>query len=147
VEIHIYCDGSTGSNGASGRIGYAAVLLLMKDGQVAKKREVCYSEERERATNNLAELLAVKAGLTALRPEALAKAELTIVSDSQWAIGALSGAYKKVSHHLELIGEIRALLQQSKSHRFEWVRGHVGDLHNERANSLAQQASGVLVCA
>lgn len=101
-------------------------------------------------TNNIGELLAL---LEALRHAGPA-VDLLVRADSQyviniatkWAKGWKSRGWRKgdgkVPENLELVQAIDAELEARTGRTdFEWVRGHAGDEHNERADALAVAAA------
>nr|KEP23061.1 hypothetical protein DA06_12755 [Georgenia sp. SUBG003] len=101
-------------------------------------------------TNNIGELLALREALRHVGPGP----NLLIRADSQyviniatkWAKGWKRRGWRKgdgkVPENLELIKEIDALLEARRGRTdFEWVRGHTGDEHNERADELAVAAA------
>ncbi len=84
-------------------------------------------------TNNRAEISAVLAVLS-LAPPVF---PLKIYSDSEYTIKVATGEYKmKVNVDLwEIYQELCRYRKQAPV--FEWVRGHAGQEHNERADELA----------
>ncbi len=84
-------------------------------------------------TNNRAEISAVLAVLS-LAPPTL---PLKIYSDSEYTIKVAMGTYQmKANPDLwEIYRELCRYRKQPPT--FEWVRGHAGQLHNERADELA----------
>ncbi|MBO0791732.1 MAG: hypothetical protein J2P36_12390 [Ktedonobacteraceae bacterium] len=87
----------------------------------------------ETTTNNRAEIAAVLAVLS-LAPPTL---PLTIYSDSEYTIKVAIGTYQMKAN-----GDLWALYRKLLGYRssppaFEWVRGHAGHAHNERADELA----------
>lgn len=131
--IEVYADGAVPNNGQAGWMGYAAVGLHR--GRTKEKAARLHSE---RATNNQAELLAIKLAAELVKPEKRGETHLMIFSDSQWAVRVLNRVYK-TELYPELIAEIRSLLRSYGCAELQWLRGHVGHRHNERANDLAQQ--------
>jgi ribonuclease HI len=96
-------------------------------------------------TNNRMELLAVIAGLEALK---IAPCNVTIYSDSQYVVNAVEKQwvlswYKnnfKNKKNKDLW--IRYLnIAQKHNIKFIWVRGHNGNIYNERCDRLAVQAA------
>lgn len=141
--IHIYADGAVQGNGKEegGVMGMGAVLLhLSQDGDILHEKELSWSEPAERATNNRAELLAIRNSVQGLKEELRDKIDLTVVSDSEWSIMVIEGKYK-ASVHLDLIGEIRTLFKKFKSAKLQWVKGHNKNAHNESADRLAFHAA------
>jgi ribonuclease HI len=68
------------------------------------------------------------------------RAHVTIITDSQYAIGCLTGGWKVVANR-ELVEELRPLMAECASFRMEKVLGHAGQAENERADRLAVQAT------
>ena len=84
-------------------------------------------------TNNRAEIAAVLAVLS-LAPPTL---PLHIFSDSEYTIKVAQGIYQMKANP-DLWAVYRQLLRYRKVPPvFEWVRGHAGHIHNERADELA----------
>jgi ribonuclease HI len=89
-------------------------------------------------TNQMAELLAVKTAL--LKVKERARTQVTIITDSQYAIGCLTGGWKVVANR-ELVEELRPLIAECASFRMQKVLGHAGQTENERADRLAVAAT------
>ncbi len=89
-------------------------------------------------TNQMAELLAVKTAL--LKVKDRPRTQVTIITDSQYAIGCLTGGWKVVANR-ELVEELRPLIAECASFRMEKVLGHAGQAENERADRLAVAAT------
>ena len=83
-------------------------------------------------TNNRAEIAAVLAALC-LAPR---DQPLTIHSDSEYTIKVATGVFQMKANS-DLWELYRVLLKKRKTPTFEWVRGHAGQAHNERADELA----------
>ena len=95
----------------------------------------CYGHipRAQTTTNNRAEIAAVLAVLSLAPPNL----PLKIYSDSEYTIKVAQGTYQMKANT-----DLWALYRQLLSYRtspptFEWVRGHAGHLHNERADELA----------
>ncbi|WP_341361088.1 ribonuclease H [Georgenia sp. M64] len=101
-------------------------------------------------TNNIGELLALREALHHAGPEG----DLLVRADSQyviniatrWAVGWRRRGWRKgdgkVPENLEIVQDILAALEARAGRTdFEWVRGHAGDEHNERADALANAAA------
>lgn len=95
-------------------------------------------------TNNRMEL---QAAIEALRAH-LEHPHVVVYSDSQyvvkavmeWRLGWQRKGYAKVKNP-ELIRELHQLFESFPECRFEWVRGHAGCPHNDRADELAGLAA------
>lgn len=138
--VTIYSDGACLGNPGPG--GYGTVLLAGKH-----RKEL--SAGFRRTTNNRMELLGAIAGLEALkRPCAV-----TLWSDSQYVVHAMTKGWlegwqqkgwrtagKKPVKNRDLW---LRLLQVLGEHDLEWrwVRGHTGDVENERCDQLAVAAA------
>jgi len=134
--ITIYTDGSSRGNPGPG--GYGVVLLYK-----GHRKEL--SEGFKKTTNNRMELLGVIKGLEAIKQPGF---EVTIYSDSKyvidsvekkWVFGWVKTGFKgKKNEDLW-----RKFLDIYKLHRvkFVWVRGHAGNVENERCDVLAVQSA------
>lgn len=115
--------------------GWAVVMLLMTDEGVPDTREGATKEISggvPSATNNQMELEAVRQALLALKGRAV---QITVISDSSYVIGALTKIWK-LKENIMLIQEIKSLMAYHHV-TFEKVKGHAGQIHNERADKLA----------
>ena len=134
-----YTDGACLKN-PGGPAGWSALLWSMTDSVDGFIRENAPCLERyghipkaETTTNNRAEIAAVLAVLS-LAPPTL---PLQIYSDSEYAIKVAKGVYQMKANS-DLWKIYRELVDFRKIPvTFEWVRGHAGHLHNERADELA----------
>lgn len=132
-KLIIYTDGACKGNPGIG--GWGAILFYGEH----KKELYGYASD---TTNNRMELTAVIEALKALNRSC----EIEIYTDSQyvkrgiteWIHGWLRKNWKDVKNP-DLWQE---LLKQTKSHNisWHWVRGHNGDINNERADELANLA-------
>ncbi|NWG13849.1 MAG: ribonuclease HI [Acidobacteria bacterium] len=139
-EVTIYTDGGCIDNPGPG--GYGAVLLY-------KNRRKELSGGYRRTTNNRMELLAAIKGLEALKN----RCRVTIYSDSQYLVNAIEEGWARrwQSHGWWRNRKERAInpdlwerllsLMDKHEVRFSWVRGHVGNPENERADELAREAA------
>ena len=125
--IIIHTDGAS-----SGNPGPSGIGILLKFGP--------YEKEISRfigiATNNIAELEAIRIGLKAVKDR---KKPVRIYTDSSYALGLLTKNWK-AKKNPELVAEIRKLLLSFSDIRFYKVKGHAGDPGNERADLLATSA-------
>jgi ribonuclease HI len=122
--IQIYTDGASSGNPGPAGLG---VVLLYGD----HRREI--SESIGRATNNVAELKAIKRALELLKRSDL---PVEIHTDSTYCIGVLTRGWKPAMNQ-DLIHGIRELMGQFKHLRVLKVKGHSGVQGNERADALA----------
>ena len=100
-------------------------------------------------TNNRMELLAVISGLEALK----AASDVTLFSDSKYVVDGISKGRAagwrtkgrrlsngKPAMNPDLWDQLLDLCEHHNV-EFRWVRGHAGNIENERADTLATQAS------
>ncbi len=88
------------------------------------------------ATNNIAELSAIKKALTAI--DELSR-PVRIYTDSRYAIGVLTKRWKAKANQ-ELIAEIKSMLAEFSDIQLIYVPGHTGNALNEKADKLARRA-------
>ncbi len=134
-----YTDGACLKN-PGGPAGWSALFWAAVDqmdgkiGEGAASLE-CYGHipRATTTTNNRAEISAVLAVLS-IAPPSL---PLKIYSDSEYTIKVALGEYQMKANP-DLWTIYRKLLSYRRQPpAFEWVRGHAGHLHNERADELA----------
>lgn len=126
--VRAYADGS--SLGNPGPAGLGVVIQ-------AEEREIEIAEHLGRATNNVAELMAIQRA--AERAFELGAA-LELHTDSQYSIGVLSKGWKPKANQA-LIAEVKTALKALPAHSLHYVRGHAGIPLNERADELARRAA------
>lgn len=127
AAIHIYTDGAS-----SGNPGPSGIGVLLQYG----KHEKEVSRYIGLATNNIAELEAIRVGLGLIRnPDK----PVRVYTDSSYALGLLSKGWKAKKNQA-LINDIRRQISRFKDLRFIKVKGHAGHTQNERADRLATQA-------
>lgn len=139
AKIIAYTDGSCKPNPGAG--GYAA-LLLYADG-----REVVKTGYSPTSTNNIMELTAA---ITALEL-ASADDDIEMVTDSEylkkgitewvpvWKRKGWKTAAGKAVLNRELWTQLDALYKARRV-TWQWTRAHVGTVHNERVDRLANEA-------
>jgi len=129
--IMAYTDGS--SHGNPGPAGSGVVI--MQNGTIIHE----ISEPLGVATNNIAELTAIKLALEYYQDSPTVP--ITIYSDSQYCIGCLTKPWKP-KKNVELINSIKDIMESFTELDICHVKGHDGDSGNERADVLANQAAG-----
>ena len=144
VKVTIYTDGACSGNPGCG--GYGTILVYVDSEGVKHEKEL--SEGYSNVTNNQMELLAVIAGLEALKKPA----EVTVISDSKyvvdafnnnWIEGWIKKGWKNASKQpVKNVDLWQRLLKAKEAHdvRFVWVKGHAGHEYNERCDALAVNA-------
>lgn len=125
--IHIYTDGACSGN--PGPAGIGVVMLFQ-----SHRKEI--SRFIGNATNNIAELEAIKAGLHAVKNKDF---PVMLYTDSTYAMGVLTKGWK-AKQNVELVQQIKKLISGFKHLKFIKVKGHAGDPLNERADRLAVEA-------
>jgi len=127
-SIKLYTDGACSCNP-----GPAGAGVLMR----YKQHEKRISKFLGHATNNIAELTAIKIALESVTD--LSKT-LMIYTDSQYSIGVVSNPTWKPKKNKELIKEIKCLVETFKKVEFIWVKGHSGNAENNIVDELAVRA-------
>ena len=135
-EIILYSDGSSRGNPGPG--GYGTVL------QAGTHRKEL-SQGYKLTTNNRMELMAVIAGLEALKVD---QCKVTVYTDSKYVADAVEKGWIHNWVRTRFKGKKNAdlwlrFLEVYKRHRvkFIWVKGHSDIPGNERCDELAVQAS------
>ena len=88
------------------------------------------------ATNNIAEMEAIRAGLQSVKNR---KLPVIVFTDSNYALGVLVKGWK-VKENPSLIRHIKALIAKFQKLRIVKIKGHAGHPENERADQLAVEA-------
>lgn len=132
--LSVYADGASSAKG--GRPGGWAYVVVRDEVHVLAAQ---YGSDPV-TTNNIMELTAAIQGLETayalLRAGKIRSDEVVeLVSDSQYVLGLAAGAYVP-EKNLELAKRVRELTLLLKA-RTRWVKGHTGDVWNERCDSLA----------
>lgn len=134
--ITIYTDGAAKGNPGPGGFG---TILDFK----GKRKEI--SGGYRMTTNNRMELMAVIAGLEAIKTEGW---QVTVVSDSKYVVDAVEKGWLKSWVAKGFKGKKNVDLWQRflityKKHqvKFKWIKGHAGHVENERCDALAVAAS------
>jgi ribonuclease HI len=136
-ELIMYTDGASRGNPGPG--GYGTIL---KWGTHSKELSGGY----RRTTNNRMELMAVIAGLEALKRESL---NIVVYSDSQYIVRAVTEGWLKNWIATNFKGGKKnkdlwlryADLAANHQLRFVWVKGHAENAFNNRCDELATEAA------
>ena len=136
-KIQLYTDGSSRGNPGPG--GYGAVLLFG-----SHRKEL--SQGYRLTTNNRMELLAVIAGLEAIKKNEL---PVTVFSDSQYIVNAVEKGWLKNWIKTNFKGGKKNKdlwkhyhqLAQNFTINFVWVKGHATNALNNRCDELATAAA------
>ena len=134
--IRLYTDGAAQGNPGPG--GYGAILRF-------EGHEKELSQGYRLTTNNRMELMAVIAGLSAIKKLGI---PVTIYSDSKYVVEAVKQGWiwgwektdfkKKANPDL---WKRYILLHKKFKPEFVWIRGHNGHQENERCDQLAVSAA------
>jgi len=143
ADVEIYTDGACRGNPGPG--GWAALLLFGEH-----EREISGAETL--TTNNRMELTAVIRALEALKRPCTGR----LYTDSQyvrqgvlewvkqWKARGWKTADKKPVKNQDLWEALDALVQVHKL-EWHWVKGHSGNVGNERVDELANRAIDALI--
>lgn len=139
MKIEVYSDGSATTADKEG--GWGAVVLV--NGNLYKE----FSGHLVSATNNDAELWAAIQGLEGVieylctfQGSEGPEFEVTLISDSEIILNWANGKYKfKQIDKLPLYDALRRLVKKLRV-KTQWVRGHSGNIWNERCDKLANDA-------
>lgn len=147
TRIVITTDGSCLGNPGPG--GWAAIIERETDGEVVKRLTIS-EPGLEGTTNNRMEMTAVIEALKRLKKNE--PAPITVRSDllllvngmNGWLEGWQANDWKKSSRKPVKNRDLwEELLRMSEGKLIEWVwiKGHAGDLRNERVDLLARRAA------
>lgn len=125
--IYVYTDGAS-----SGNPGHSGIGVFFK----YKSKEKELSKYIGIATNNIAELEAIKAGLLELKNT---DKPVRLFTDSNYAYGLLTLGWK-ARKNIHIVQSIKKIILQFKDLKFIKVKGHAGDKGNEKADALATSA-------
>jgi ribonuclease HI len=135
-EIIIYTDGAASGNPGPG--GYGVILI-------SGRHRLEKSEGFRFTTNNRMELMAVIAGLEALK---IPKSKVVIFTDSKYVSDAVgkgwvftweSKAFKKKKNSDLWIRFLK--VYRNHNVRIEWIKGHDNNPENDKCDELAVEAS------
>ena len=141
-KFKAYTDGACSGNPGVG--GWGAVLLAEKNKKIIKRKEI--SGGLVDTTNNQMELIAAIETLKALKKYT----EICIFTDSNyvkkgitewlpsWKKNNWKTSSKKEVKNRKLWEELEELVNRNKVD-WLWVKGHAGNIENERADFLARE--------
>ena len=141
-KFKAYTDGACSGNPGIG--GWGVVLLAEKNNKIIKRKEI--SGGVVDTTNNQMELIAAIETLKALKKYT----EICIITDSNyvkkgitewlpsWKKNNWKTSSKKEVKNRKLWEELEELVNRNKVD-WLWVKGHAGNIENERADFLARE--------
>lgn len=146
-EVVIYADGACKGNPGPG--GWGAVLRFTdgaRQGGAAKLHEKELFGGESATTNNRMELTAAVRALEALKRPCRVKfftdSRYVIQGITEWIDGWKKRGWKNAAKQpVKNVDLWQALEAAAAAHEIEWrwVRGHAGDIDNERADALANR--------
>jgi len=126
-KICIFTDGAS-----SGNPGPAGIGVLLRYGEHEKE----ISKFIGNATNNVAELMAIRTGLSAVKTTAK---PVRLFTDSEYAYGLLMLNWK-AHKNPQMVASVKEAMARFKDLKIIKVKGHAGHPANERADYLATSA-------
>ena len=126
-KICIFTDGAS-----SGNPGPAGIGVLLRYDEHEKEISTFIGN----ATNNVAELQAIKTGLAAVKDRSK---PVRLFTDSKYAYGLLVLNWKAQKNQ-QLVASIKETMSRFKDLKILKVKGHAGHPANERADYLATSA-------
>ena len=126
-KICIFTDGAS-----SGNPGPSGIGVVLRYGEHEKE----ISQFIGQATNNIAELKAIDAGLSALKTRHI---PVRLFTDSKYAYGLLMLSWKPKKNR-QLIESIKKKMAEFQDLKILKVKGHSGHPENEKADYLATSA-------
>lgn len=134
-EVTLYTDGACSGNPGAG--GWACVLVYGD-----KEKELSGGEAV--TTNNRMELTAVIEGLKALKQKCVVHlytdSKYVLEGATKWLAGWQEKGWRKADKKPVLnvdLWQILADLLDAHNITWHWVKGHAGDVYNERVDALA----------
>lgn len=148
--IEIYVDGSCSHNGQKGNFGGYGIVLTINN-KIVKM----YSKGKMNTTNNEMELEGIHQAIKLARIlNQNKKQEIIIYSDSAYCVNTINTwmynwasnnwikkTDKKAPENLELIKNIYNLMQFERLIKVQKIKGHSGEVFNEKADQIARLAT------
>lgn len=128
--IKVWVDGS--NDNFNTKIAAVGIVAKYKGKTITIGKHIGY------ATNNQAELKAMLIALQKLYKR-YKDIPITIYSDSQYAIRAVTGQFRKIKANKELIEQVQAEVKKFKKVIFNWVKGHADCAEHNQADKIARQ--------
>tara|TARA_B110001452_G_scaffold256861_1_gene250588 strand:- start:528 stop:965 length:438 start_codon:yes stop_codon:yes gene_type:complete len=141
-KLDIYTDGACLGNPGPG--GWAALII-------ENNQEKIFSGNHEMTTNNRMELLAVIKALESINH----LLEITIHTDSKyvidgitswinnWKVNDWKGSNKTPVKNIDLWKRLDRSVQKNKI-KWIWVKGHSGNIYNEKVDEIARNQAKTL---
>jgi ribonuclease HI len=139
-EIYLYSDGGAEPNPGKGGFG---VIMSYK----GIKKE--FSQGYQLTTNNRMELMGVIYGLEKLKTKSI----VNVFTDSRYVVDGITKGWAekwksknwfrtkdKLAVNHDLWERLLNLISHQQDVNFNWIKGHVGHLENERCDELAELA-------
>jgi len=147
MALSIYTDGGCSGNPGPGGWAYVMVQKTSQGDEVLVEKR----GSEEHTTNNRMELMAVISALKALKNKKELPRQATLYTDSQyvqkgitewihkWKQNSWKTSDKKPVKNQDLWLLLDALAEEL-SVKWKWVKGHDGNVYNERCDQLTQKA-------
>lgn len=123
--------------------GVGGIGVTLKDDSTGK--EYTLAKSLAKATVNLAEITAIATAIKGALNLCLTtdtdpqECDITIYSDSKWAVNAVTLGQVKIPHYRQIAGSIRNDLAKFRHGDLRWVKAHVGHQANHVVDQLAKK--------
>lgn len=150
MNLKVYTDGGFSF---INKVGSWAFVVLNMD--MTMKIERAGVVDHTKQTSQVAEIMAIMQSLKFIKQSlcnssdaAMSKIRIEVISDSQycvntmneWMYGWANKDWQVDKQNLDLWKEMHDLKHEFKEVVLKWVKGHSGDLYNERVDELNQIA-------
>ena len=131
VDYEIYTDGGYSMQADLGAFAY----VILQNGEIIRK----YAQKIEHETNNRAEIKAIMESVLSLPSDC----KVVVYSDSQYALGVLSGGYK-AKKNTDLVNFYKKSVKTlGIKVQYQWIKGHSGNKYNELCDAMCNEAAGM----